>query len=269
LGYRIPHLRVVTLGSMVAIAGVSIPSALVAAPPAEPVPLTAGQFRPVVVPAAPAAATHTIFASRLPSSELRDTSRTALAPAASSTPHAVTERAPKAHAATVAVRVVKKPAAPKPAHRATHRRTTAHTTARTTHHHAVTFSTAGASAARSRVVRIALAQRGDRYVSGGVGPSSFDCSGLVRYAYNQAGVGGRLGGGHSASAMLAWGRSHGLTSRSNGRIGDVVIYGNGSHAGIYIGNGRIISALNPRQGIRVTGLYALGAPFTTFIHTHI
>jgi peptidoglycan DL-endopeptidase CwlO len=268
LGYRIPHLRVVTLGSMVAIAGVSIPSALMAAPPAEPVPLTAAQFSPVVVPAAPAAATHTIFASRLPSSELRNTSRTALAAAASSTRHPVTERAPKAHAATVAVRVVKKPAAPKPAHRATHART-AHTTAHTTRHHAVTYSTAGASGARSRVVRIALAQRGDRYVSGGVGPSSFDCSGLVRYAYNHAGVGSRLGGGHSASAMLAWGRSHGLTSRTNGRIGDVVIYGNGSHAGIYIGNGRIISALNPRQGIRVTGLHALGAPFTTFIHTHI
>ena len=39
------------------------------------------------------------------------------------------------------------------------------------------------------------------------GTNSFDCSGLVRYAYANAGVSGSLGGGHSASAMLAWGRA--------------------------------------------------------------
>jgi cell wall-associated NlpC family hydrolase len=118
-------------------------------------------------------------------------------------------------------------------------------------------------------VSIALAQVGDRYVSGGTGPNSFDCSGLVRYAYASAGVSGKLGGGHSASAMLAWGRANGLTSAFGGRPGDVVIYGNGSHAAIYLGGGRIVSALNPSQGIRVTGLHALGASFTAFIHTRI
>ena len=46
-----------------------------------------------------------------------------------------------------------------------------------------------------------------------------------------------------------------------------MIYGNGSHAAIYIGNGLVISALNPRQGIRITRLHALTARFTTFIHT--
>ena len=126
-----------------------------------------------------------------------------------------------------------------------------------------------ASGVRSRIVQIALAQIGDRYVSGGTGPNSFDCSGLVRYAYAQAGVSGKLGGGHSASAMLAWGRANGLTSASGGRPGDVVIYGNGSHAAIYLGNGKIVSALNPSQGIRVTGLHALGSGFTAFIHTRI
>ena len=123
--------------------------------------------------------------------------------------------------------------------------------------------------AAARVVRIALAQRHDRYVRGATGPGAFDCSGLVRFAYRRARVSRDLGGGHSARAMLAWGRRHHLTSRHHPRIGDVVIYGNGSHAAIYIGNGRVISALNPREGIRVTRLHALGAPFTTFIHTGI
>jgi cell wall-associated NlpC family hydrolase len=121
----------------------------------------------------------------------------------------------------------------------------------------------------ARVVRIALAQRGKRYVRGATGPRAFDCSGLVRYAYRGAGVSSHLGGGHSARGMLYWARIHHRASRSNPQIGDVVIYGNGSHAAIYIGNGRVISALNSRQGIRITRLHALRARFTTFIHTHV
>jgi len=121
----------------------------------------------------------------------------------------------------------------------------------------------------ARVVRIALAQRGKRYSRGSVGPRAFDCSGLVRYAYRRAGVSSRIGGGQSARSMLRWGRVHHLTSRTNPRVGDIVIYGNGTHAAIYIGHGRVISALNPRQGIRITRLHALRAPFTTFIHTHL
>ena len=118
----------------------------------------------------------------------------------------------------------------------------------------------------ARVVRIALAQRGDRYVRGATGPNAFDCSGLVRYSYRKAGVGAKLGGGNSARGMLRWARLRGLTGRRNPHVGDIVIYGNGSHAAIYIGRGRVINALNPRQGIRVTRLHALSAPFTTFIH---
>ncbi|WP_416953828.1 C40 family peptidase [Nocardioides sp. T5] len=35
---------------------------------------------------------------------------------------------------------------------------------------------------------IAMAQRGDAYAYGAAGPSSFDCSGLIRYAYSRAGI---------------------------------------------------------------------------------
>jgi cell wall-associated NlpC family hydrolase len=124
-------------------------------------------------------------------------------------------------------------------------------------------------ARRARIVRVARRQRGDRYVRGATGPGAFDCSGLVRFAYRRAHVSRRLGGGHSARAMLRWGRRHHLAGRHHPRLGDVVIYGNGSHAAIYIGHGRVISALNPRQGIRITRLHALGARFTTFIHTRL
>ena len=122
---------------------------------------------------------------------------------------------------------------------------------------------------RARIVRIALAQRHKAYVRGGVGPRGFDCSGLVRYVFRKAGVSKYLGGGHSARSMYKWAVRHHLTSRKHPRIGDVVVWGRGSHVGIYIGHGKVISALNPRQDIRVTRLHALRAPFTTFIHVRI
>lgn len=117
----------------------------------------------------------------------------------------------------------------------------------------------------ARVARIALAQRSKRYVFGAVGPWAFDCSGLVRYSYRRAGV-TRYLGGLSARGIYLWARMRGLISRSNPRVGDVVVYGRGSHVAIYIGHGRVISALNPRQGIRITALRAVGVPFTGFIH---
>ncbi len=134
----------------------------------------------------------------------------------------------------------------------------------------VTVSASAVSASvASRVVYIAEAQRGKRYVLDAAGPSAFDCSGLVLYVYRRAGVAARLGGGHSGYTMLAWGRAHHLVSRTNPQVGDVVVYGNGAHVAIYIGGGRVISALNPFQGIRITGLHALRNPVTGYIHTHL
>ncbi len=124
----------------------------------------------------------------------------------------------------------------------------------------------GASVAQ-RVVAIAEQQRGKRYAFQASGPSAFDCSGLVAYAYRKAGVADRLGGGHSGPGMLAWARAHRVFSTSDPQIGDVVVYGRGSHVAIYIGRGRVISALNPSQGIRITALRALRNPVTGFIHT--
>ena len=41
---------------------------------------------------------------------------------------------------------------------------------------------------RANVVQIALSQQGKKYRSGNKGPDYFDCSGLVYYAYRQAGI---------------------------------------------------------------------------------
>ena len=118
-----------------------------------------------------------------------------------------------------------------------------------------------------RVVSIAVNQVGDPWVFGATGPSAFDCSGLVIYSFKQAGYGSRIGDGkyRTARSMYDWFRSRGLASTSGGRRGDLVIYGGGSHMGIYMGDGKVVSALT--SGVRVHGLYAVTAPFTAFLRT--
>jgi cell wall-associated NlpC family hydrolase len=117
-----------------------------------------------------------------------------------------------------------------------------------------------------RVIEIAMAERGSRWAYGASGPSAFDCSGLVIYAFKRAGELDAIGRGRlrSGSAMLRWARARGLTG-ATGHRGDIVVWGNGSHVGIYLGKGRAISTLV--SGVRVHRVRAVTTRFTTFIHT--
>ena len=69
----------------------------------------------------------------------------------------------------------------------------------------------------------------------------------------------------SARSLYVWFKAHGRASRSNPKVGDLVIWGNGTHVGIYIGNGKAISTL--RHGVRVHGVFAVTARFTAYLHT--
>lgn len=97
---------------------------------------------------------------------------------------------------------------------------------------------------RQRVVAIAKAQHGDRYVYGAEGPSAFDCSGLVVYAYRKA-TGARLP--HNSAAQM---RSIQHVRKRDRLPGDVVFFRGGGHVGLYIGHNRIVHALNPRADVK-------------------
>ncbi len=127
-------------------------------------------------------------------------------------------------------------------------------------------STTSASAAQ-RVVAIAKSELGKPYRFGAVGPRAFDCSGLVLHVFRGAGVAGRIGGGHNAYGMYRWFAARGLASRSNPRIGDLVIYNGGAHVGIYIGGGRVVSALV--NGVRIHTVSAFSGRFTAYLHTRL
>jgi len=108
-----------------------------------------------------------------------------------------------------------------------------------------------ASGRAAVAVQTALAQVGDAYVYGAMGPSAFDCSGLTMFSWGAAGVGLP----HSSSAQFGSGPR---VATSDLRPGDLVFYYSPiSHVGMYIGNGMIVHAANPGTGVQVTGLYSM------------
>ena len=123
--------------------------------------------------------------------------------------------------------------------------------------------------AAQRLIRVARRQLGDRYVYGAAGPRRFDCSGLVLYSLRHshsrrvASLGGR-----SADSFYAAYRRHHRVGRRHGHPGDFVIWGGGRHIGIYLGQGRAISALT-RRGVSVHGLHAVTMPFNGFLRTRL
>ena len=97
--------------------------------------------------------------------------------------------------------------------------------------------------ASARVIALAEKHLGARYAHGATGPHAFDCSGLVYRVFEDAGLGRTIDGLQSAAALYAHFRALHKTSTSDPQPGDLVIFGHGSHVGIYIGGGKVIHAM--------------------------
>jgi cell wall-associated NlpC family hydrolase len=115
------------------------------------------------------------------------------------------------------------------------------------------ISVSASSSAAQVAVDTALAQRGKPYVWAAAGPGSYDCSGLVLYAYAAAGVDLP----HS-SAMQA--RIGTPVSRSELQPGDLVFfYSPVSHVGIYIGGGKMVHAPTFGDVVKVADIDVMGS----------
>jgi cell wall-associated NlpC family hydrolase len=98
-------------------------------------------------------------------------------------------------------------------------------------------------------IQQAVSQVGAPYVWGAEGPSSYDCSGLVKWAYGRSGVSLP----HYSGAMYA------MTTRisaSQLQPGDLVFWGGGGseHVAIYMGGNRLVHAFGAENGVAVTNL---------------
>ncbi|MFC1416777.1 C40 family peptidase [Streptacidiphilus cavernicola] len=100
-----------------------------------------------------------------------------------------------------------------------------------------------ASASAAVALAAARSALGRPYVYGATGPGSFDCSGLMYWSWQHAGV--RLP--RTSQEQMYAGR---LVPLSQARPGDLVIYySDHHHVGMYAGNGMVIHA--PYPGARV------------------
>lgn len=112
------------------------------------------------------------------------------------------------------------------------------------------------------VVEYAKQFLGCKYVYGGAGPSSFDCSGFTQYIYKKFGI----SLSHSAVAQANNGK---LVEKSNLQLGDLIIFRDWDnksigHCGIYIGNSKFIHAANPSRGV-VTDTFASGYYYERYV----
>jgi cell wall-associated NlpC family hydrolase len=103
-----------------------------------------------------------------------------------------------------------------------------------------TANTIGAQA-----LRAALTRRGDPYVWGAAGPSSFDCSGLVLWAYAQVGISLP----HFTGDQWNMGVHVGRNQLQPGDL--VFFYPDIGHVGLYIGNGLMVDAPDFGQTVQV------------------
>ncbi|BBX16019.1 endopeptidase [Mycolicibacterium duvalii] len=101
------------------------------------------------------------------------------------------------------------------------------------------------SPAATTVIQAALSRVGSPYSWGGSGPSAFDCSGLVMWSFQQAGISLP----HSSQALARGGQP---VSRDQMQPGDLVTYySDASHVGIYIGGGQMVHASTYGTPVRV------------------
>ena len=91
------------------------------------------------------------------------------------------------------------------------------------------------------VVNAAKSQIGKPYVWGATGPNAYDCSGLVQYAYSQAGK--NIG---RTTYQQAGAGQH--VSVSQAQAGDILMWGD-YHDAIYVGNNQYVHAPQPGQNV--------------------
>ncbi|WP_462411642.1 C40 family peptidase [Neobacillus sp. Marseille-QA0830] len=102
-----------------------------------------------------------------------------------------------------------------------------------------------------KAIQVAENNMGVPYRWGGMSPSGFDCSGLVKYSYGKAGITLKR-----TAAQMYYGNGYRISSL---KIGDLMFFAPNkasrpTHVAIYIGNGRMIMS-SSSKGVMITSIY--------------
>ncbi len=100
-----------------------------------------------------------------------------------------------------------------------------------------------------QALQAALTRRGDPYVWGAAGPSEFDCSGLVKWAYAQVGI------NLPHYTVSQWNMGEHI-SKSQLEPGDLVFFfPTIEHVGIYVGDGLMLDAPQTGQVVQIQPVF--------------
>ncbi|UAJ79875.1 C40 family peptidase [Leifsonia sp. ZF2019] len=105
-----------------------------------------------------------------------------------------------------------------------------------------------AGGARAAIVNTALSYLGTPYVLGGASRSGIDCSGLVMVAYAAAGI----SLGHLVHLQDDAGT---VIPESEAEPGDLVVFDDEEHIGIYLGHGTLIHAPDVGRDVSITTVW--------------
>jgi cell wall-associated NlpC family hydrolase len=101
---------------------------------------------------------------------------------------------------------------------------------------------------RDQVLAVAMQYIGTPYVHGGEDPTAFDCSGLITFVYAQFGI--------SLTHYVPTQDTEGTrVSAADAVPGDLVVFDNLAHDGIYAGNGMILDAPKPGGSVSVRPIW--------------
>ena len=116
-------------------------------------------------------------------------------------------------------------------------------------------STDNLSAQRANIVNTAKTGLGGAYIWGGKTFKAWDCSGYVSWVFAQHGI---------KLTAYTYSMVGELKPTSNPQPGDIVFQNGYSHVGVYLGDGKMISALNPSEGtlIHSTSIMSVDGYYT-------
>ena len=107
---------------------------------------------------------------------------------------------------------------------------------------------------RAMIVQTALQYLGDRYVEGGSTHAGIDCSGLTMVAYQAVGI--QLA--HYVPTQDAVATT---VPEAEVRPGDLVVYDNGDHVGLFLGDGLVLQAPHPGEPVDVIPMFSAAHHF--------